>query len=93
MKRIVVMGLFTNSNQGDPLIHRTVELYTRSREERTEWKDFNLRILFEAAYCIERHFKEFDSVILVGGSVIYYKFHDYWTTISASLLARKKIWN
>lgn len=48
MKKIVVMGLFTDPNQGDPLIHRTVkELYTRCSEEKIEWKDVNFRFFFE----------------------------------------------
>lgn len=129
MKKIVVMGLFTDPNQGDPLIHRTVkELYSRCSDEKIEWKDlnfrffleglprkfsirvakrlfcevgryafkFNLKILYDIrvkilAYCMKQHFKGYDGVLLVGGGVIHYKFHDYWTTISASLLACKKL--
>ena len=57
---------------------------------------FNSKFLYNVqikilAYCMAQHCKGCDGVLLVGGGLIHYKFHDYWITISASLLACKKL--
>lgn len=129
MKKLVAMGLFTDLNQGDPLIHRTVKaLYSSQCDETIEWKDVDLRFYFDGlprkffirvarklfykiekiaqkfdllalydvrikllSYCLKYHFVGTDGVVLVGGGVLHYKWHDYLTTISAALLACKKL--
>ena len=104
MKKLVAMGLFTDQNQGNPLIHKTVKALNfficvaRKLFCKTEKiaRKLNSQILFDArikllSYCLKKHFVGTDGMILVGGGGIHYKWHGCLTTISATLLACKKL--